>query len=219
LSLPYKSDNFGSAIPQRLDDLQSDIYLSRSSEKINFFANGRWWTAPRSTSATIQPDSGRWAQGDMVYNALPNAGGALGWIQVTPGQFFAEIAWAPATKYTGGMRIYNGNRVYECTSEGQSAASGGPSTEAKSVTDGTCIWSFVGPLAPVACQKAWVPGSYTLDQEVHNSGRVYRCLRAGTSASAGGPQGAAATEIVDGAVKWRYLGPLAQFRTFGQIES
>lgn len=47
--------------------------------------------------------------------------------------------------------------------------------------------------------------AYAIGARVVNSGNVYRCITAGTSAGATGPTGTAA-DITDGTVHWKYLG-------------
>lgn len=54
---------------------------------------------------------------------------------------------------------------------------------------------------------AWTPTTaYVLYDHVTNSGNVYRCTTAGTSAGAGGPTGTGGA-IQDGTVVWAYAGP------------
>lgn len=51
-------------------------------------------------------------------------------------------AWQASTAY--GLRQYaiNGANVYECTTAGTSAASGGPTGTGTEITDGTVVWCF-----------------------------------------------------------------------------
>ena len=57
---------------------------------------------------------------------------------------FAEDvpAWQSTTAYTLGEIVYNGSptKIYECITAGTSAGSGGPTTEADDITDGTVHW-------------------------------------------------------------------------------
>lgn len=64
----------------------------------------------------------------------------------------------------------------------------------------------VGRLISVGHQAAaWAATTaYSADNIVRNSGNVYKCIKAGTSAGSGGPSGEG-TEIVDGSVTWEYL--------------
>lgn len=60
----------------------------------------------------------------------------------------------------------------------------------------------------------WVPGKpYAVGgQVIWGGGNTYACTAAGTSASSGGPSGTA-TDIVDGTVHWKYLGPQGPYQS------
>jgi lysophospholipase L1-like esterase len=51
-------------------------------------------------------------------------------------------AWAPSTAYALNNVVKNGGQAYYCTTAGTSAASGGPSGQASSISDGSCVWHF-----------------------------------------------------------------------------
>jgi uncharacterized phage protein gp47/JayE len=53
-------------------------------------------------------------------------------------------AWAPSTAYAAGDRRTNASRSYQCITAGTSAASGGPTTTAADITDGTVHWKYLG---------------------------------------------------------------------------
>jgi uncharacterized phage protein gp47/JayE len=53
-------------------------------------------------------------------------------------------AWAISTAYVVGDRRTNSSRGYVCTGAGTSAGSGGPTTTASSITDGTAVWRYMG---------------------------------------------------------------------------
>jgi uncharacterized phage protein gp47/JayE len=68
----------------------------------------------------------------------------------------AATAWASTTAYVVGAVRTNASRVYVCTGAGTSAGSGGPTTTAPSITDGTVTWRYVGEgtgyvAAPAEC--------------------------------------------------------------------
>jgi hypothetical protein len=216
LALPYKSDSFGSASARPLDDLQSDIYLSRSSERVNTFANGQWWAAPRMSSAPAEPTSGVWAQGDLAFNSNAAAGGPLGWIQVTPGQLFSSAVWKGGAAYRTGDRVYHQRQVFDCVRSGTSSSGKGPAVASGVIEDGTCGWKHAGALAAAACESGWAAGTYAEGARVHHDGRVYECKKAGRSASA--PAGEDA-DIADAGVAWQFVGALAVFKTIGVISS
>lgn len=52
-------------------------------------------------------------------------------------------AWASSTAYTLGTQRANGGNVYQVTTAGTSASSGGPSGTGSGITDGTVVWSYV----------------------------------------------------------------------------
>lgn len=56
----------------------------------------------------------------------------------------AVSAWAPTTAYVLGQRVKNSGRVYQCITAGTSAGSGGPTTTAADITDGTAHWKHLG---------------------------------------------------------------------------
>ncbi len=59
----------------------------------------------------------------------------------------------------------------------------------------------------IAAVAAWTASTaYTLGERRTNGGNVYQCTVAGTGAATGGPSGKDVS-IVDGAVRWRFLGP------------
>lgn len=53
-------------------------------------------------------------------------------------------AWANTTAYAVGDRVTNASRAYVCTDAGTSAGSGGPTTTSSAITDGGCIWRYMG---------------------------------------------------------------------------
>lgn len=54
--------------------------------------------------------------------------------------------WAASKAYLLNQQVHNGGNVYVCTTAGTSAASGGPTGTGTGITDGTAVWSYVGPL-------------------------------------------------------------------------
>jgi uncharacterized phage protein gp47/JayE len=53
-------------------------------------------------------------------------------------------AWANTTAYVVGNRRRNASRSYICIGAGTSAGSGGPTTTADSITDGSVLWRYMG---------------------------------------------------------------------------
>jgi uncharacterized phage protein gp47/JayE len=56
----------------------------------------------------------------------------------------AVAAWAGSTSYAIGARRSNSGKTYQCTVAGVSAASGGPTSTAVSIADGSVTWRHVG---------------------------------------------------------------------------
>lgn len=56
----------------------------------------------------------------------------------------ALTAWANTTAYVVGDRRSNSGKSYVCTTAGTSAGSGGPTTTATDITDGTVHWRYLG---------------------------------------------------------------------------
>lgn len=52
-------------------------------------------------------------------------------------------AWASSTAYSVGNVVRNSDNIYECTSGGTSAGSGGPTGEGDSIVDGSVTWKFI----------------------------------------------------------------------------
>jgi hypothetical protein len=62
-------------------------------------------------------------------------------------QFPADVvgrgsAWAPSTAYIVGNVVTNGDGIYQCTTSGTSAGSGGPTGVGTGITDGTVVWQL-----------------------------------------------------------------------------
>lgn len=56
----------------------------------------------------------------------------------------AVPAWTGSTSYFVGNRVANNNRVYQCTLEGLSAASGGPTGTGQAIVDLFVTWEYLG---------------------------------------------------------------------------
>lgn len=58
-----------------------------------------------------------------------------------------QSSWLPSTAYTKGTQVKNGNQnIYQCSTAGTSASSGGPSgTGTLPITDGTAQWLYLQP--------------------------------------------------------------------------
>jgi uncharacterized phage protein gp47/JayE len=58
--------------------------------------------------------------------------------------FIACTAWVNTTAYVVGQVRTNASRAYLCITAGTSAGSGGPTTTATDITDGTVHWRYIG---------------------------------------------------------------------------
>lgn len=109
-------------------------------------------TAPGGRVAAIKPDTGCvhgvYKRGETIGNAVAAVGAAAGWVPITNAVGYLAKAWAINTSYTvlGTLRA-NGANVYELTTAGTSAASGGPTGTGSGITDNTAVWRYVGPKA------------------------------------------------------------------------
>lgn len=104
--------------------------------------------------ATAKPDTagtlGYYSRGSIVYNQSATSGVTAGW-QCSAAGWLCP-AWVGSTAYaTPGMLVTNDlGKVYELTTPGTSASSGGPTGTTATwdgITDGTCKWRYIGTLA------------------------------------------------------------------------
>lgn len=74
------------------------------------------------------------------------AGTGVRFVTTASGTIAAVSAWVNTTAYALGDFVRNGGtqRVYVCTTAGTSAGSGGPTSTASAITDGTVVWRYVG---------------------------------------------------------------------------
>lgn len=102
-----------------------------------------WMAAASGGSKAL---SGSWtaaaaAAGLAGYGRIvDNAGTACG------AQFLVSQPWAQSTAYVLNQQVNSPGGVYRCTTAGTSSGSGtGPSGTGTGITDGTAVWSYVGP--------------------------------------------------------------------------
>ena len=100
------------------------------------------WMAAANASAKAK--SGTWQ------DAGADASGLARYYRIYAGatchlQGLCGQNWAGSTVYVLNQHVVNGNNVYKCTTAGTSASSGGPTGTGTGITDGTCVWDYVGP--------------------------------------------------------------------------
>lgn len=62
---------------------------------------------------------------------------------------FVSSVWSATHAYTRGTLVSNGSNYYVCTTSGTSAGSGGPTTQAYGIVDGTASWDYISATASV----------------------------------------------------------------------
>lgn len=72
-------------------------------------------------------------------------------------------AWASSHAYTVGNRISSSSNAYQCITAGTSASSGGPTTTAADITDGTAHWKYLSAIdfSTLAGWVSSIPGTLT----------------------------------------------------------
>lgn len=70
---------------------------------------------------------------------------SIDWITKADATIIAVAGWAASHAYVVGNRVTQASNVYQCITAGTSAGSGGPTTTAADITDGTVHWTFLGP--------------------------------------------------------------------------
>ena len=90
------------------------------------------------------PVQGYWQVGDEVINTNPTDSSAYRWVCTKSGGANSG-PWIANKFYNVGDCIINGSNVFQCTSSGTSASSGGPSGSAGivNITDNTVIWNSI----------------------------------------------------------------------------
>jgi hypothetical protein len=75
-----------------------------------------------------------------------------------------------------------------------------------------CAWQVTVTTSITPIVPAWAPGTAYLIGEVvtNDSGKMYRCSVAGTSAGSGGPTGTGSGAITDNTATWLYVSGFAQ---------
>ena len=112
----------GANKPTMIRKLSSITAVNSTTYVITVWNNGRLWTASYTSdsSATVA---------EIVAGLVAQLTGS---------------AWQSSTAYTAGQRVTNDTgKLYECTTGGTSAGSGGPTGTGAAITDGSCVWDYV----------------------------------------------------------------------------
>jgi hypothetical protein len=102
------------------------------------------WMLP--ASGGVKSKSGTWE------DVAADAGGLAGYYRIYSNdgskchfQGIVSQPWAASTAFAVGQQVNaDGGKVYKCTTAGTSAASGGPAGTGASITDGGCVWQYIG---------------------------------------------------------------------------
>lgn len=92
-----------------------------------------------------------------TWSAATGAAGQAGYYSIMDNagttcheQGLVSQAWAQSTAYVLNQQVHAGGNVYKATTAGTSASSGsGPTGTGTGITDGTAVWSYVGPVDAV----------------------------------------------------------------------
>ena len=112
----------GANKPTLIRKLSAITAVNSTTYVINVWNNGRLWTASYTSdsSATVA---------EIVAGLVAQLTGS---------------AWQSTTAYTAGQRVTNDTgKLYECTTAGTSAGSGGPTGTGAAITDGSCVWEYI----------------------------------------------------------------------------
>lgn len=115
------------------------------------------WMAAASGGSKAK--SGTWE------DASADAGGLAGFWRLYDAagttchlQGLVSQPWAASNAYVVGHQVSNGGNVYRATTAGTSAGSGGPTGTGSGITDGTAVWTYVGPVDMVLDNVSFAPG-------------------------------------------------------------
>lgn len=111
-------------------------------------------------------------------------------------------AWAGTTAYTVGALRRNGGNVYQCITAGTSAGSGGPTTTATDITDGTAHWRYIAAgsaavLAAVTSELAGAEGNCEIGTAVSFESPIANVNAAATVGYGGLANGADEEDVED----------------------
>jgi lysophospholipase L1-like esterase len=92
---------------------------------------------------------------------------------------YTSSAWAGSTSVSQYAARTNGGRLYECTTAGTTASSGGPTGTGSGITDGTAVWRYVNDVLSSYCLGATSTPGEGINRAV--SGRTLVAITGSTS--------------------------------------
>jgi len=181
--------------------LSGNTLLATATYASTAFGSPSYSSPNESATGSFTGAASPVANGGATFARAVKSDGTTVW-----GDFTVGSVWLASTAFAVGQYCTNGGNTYKCTGAGTSASSGGPTTTAAGITDGSVTWDYVG-----TSSDTWQAShAYAAGAAVVKGGNWYVCSIAGTSAASGGPSGEG-NDITDGTVHWDYVGPDAFF--------
>ncbi|MDR7073310.1 carbohydrate-binding protein [Fictibacillus barbaricus] len=97
------------------------------------------------THSLQMPTGGLFSKGELIYNAVPAAGGYLGWVCTQSGQV-NNNPWKSNTSYSSNDVVNANGFVYKCVVAGTSGQNA-PNHSSGTALDGTVKWEYLNRLA------------------------------------------------------------------------
>lgn len=99
-----------------------------------------------AASGGVKSKSGTWE------DVAADAGGLAGYYRIMSNdlskchfQGLVSQPWVASAAFAVGQQVNaDSGKVYKCTTAGTSASSGGPTGTGASITDGGCVWQYIG---------------------------------------------------------------------------
>lgn len=79
-----------------------------------------------------------------------------------------NTAWAGSTAYVVGQRRVNNGNLYQCSTAGTSASSGGPTGTGSGITDGTAAWNYVSAVGDMTIDGASIAEGQAFSVSTYN---------------------------------------------------
>lgn len=125
------------AIPATCATAQSGTLLASPTVPSDWM--GAASAGAKSGSSLPWADSSADATGEAGYYRILNTAAST-----CHAQGLVSQAWAASTAFPLNRQVHNGGNVYQCTTAGTSAGSGGPTGTGTGISDGSCAWAYLG---------------------------------------------------------------------------